>query len=113
VLTPTGNRPLAGKSALTPTLSFWHDFVGGWAIRGGIGDLIPTQRSGNTLINQLAIGQTLTQHDTPLFGDFTYYLSTVVKTPLSNGDQTSVALTPGIRTHWAATGISWPVYQHR
>ena len=35
----------------------------------------------------------------PLFGDFTYYLSTVVNTPLANGDQTSVTLTPGMRTH--------------
>ena len=35
----------------------------------------------------------------PLVGDFTYYLSTVVNTPLSNGDDASVTLTPGIRTH--------------
>jgi hypothetical protein len=100
VLTPTGDRPHAGKSSLTPTVVFWNNFAEGWVIRGGIGDLIPTQRrSENTLISQLAVGQTLTEHDLPLFGDFAYYLSTVVKTPLSNGDQTSVALTPGIRTH--------------
>ena len=34
-----------------------------------------------------------------MFGDFTYYLSAVVDTPLSNGAPTSVTLTPGIRTH--------------
>jgi hypothetical protein len=41
----------------------------------------------------------LTDHDVPVIGDFTYYLSAVVDSPLSNGSQTSVALTPGIRTH--------------
>ena len=99
VLTPTGNRPLARKTALTPAVGFWTNFAGGWVIRGGIGDLIPTRGGGNTLISQLAVGQTLTEHDVPLFGDFTYYLSAVVNTPLSDGDRTSVTLTPGIRTH--------------
>lgn len=46
-----------------------------------------------------AIGQTLTDHDVPCFGDFTYYLSVVVNTPLSNSEQTRVTLTPGVRTH--------------
>ena len=35
----------------------------------------------------------------PVIGDFTYYLSTVVETGLSNGSHNSVTLTPGIRTH--------------
>jgi hypothetical protein len=100
VLTPTGNQPLAGKTTLTPTVGFWTDFAGRWVIRGGIGNLIPLGGGGSdTLISQLAIGQTLTDHDVPWFGDFAYYLSTVVKTPLSNPDQTSLTLTPGIRTH--------------
>ena len=51
------------------------------------------------LISQLAIGNTFTDHDVPLFGDFTCYLSTVVNTPLANRNQTSVVLTPGMRTH--------------
>jgi Putative MetA-pathway of phenol degradation len=99
VLTPTGDRPLAGMSALTPAVGFWTNFAGGWVIRGGIGDFIPTQGGGNTLISQLAVGQTLTEHDVPLVGDFTYYLSAVVDTPLSGGDHTSVTLTPGVRMH--------------
>ena len=41
VLTPTGNRPLAGKTALTPAVGFWNNFAGGWVIRGGIGDSDP------------------------------------------------------------------------
>ena len=100
VLTPTGTQPLAGKTTiLTPAVGFWNNFAGGWVIRGGLGLAIPTNGSGDNLISQLAIGQTLTDHDVPLFGDFTYYLSTVVNTPLANGNQTSVTLTPGLRTH--------------
>jgi hypothetical protein len=99
VLTPTGHPPLARRSALTPAVGFWTNFPGGWVIRGGVGDLIPTQGGGNTLISQLAVGQTLTKHDVPLLGDFTYYLSAVVNTPLPSSDQTSVTLTPGLRTH--------------
>jgi hypothetical protein len=69
-------------------------------IRGGIGDFIPLGGGGSgTLISQLAVGQTLTDHDVPLFGDFTYYFSTVVNTPLAWGNQTSVTLTPGLCTH--------------
>lgn len=100
IVTPTGDDPLAGKSALVPTIAFWHNIAGGWVVRGGIGDLIPTEGdSSNTLISQLAIGQTLTSHDVPLFGDFTYYFSAVANTPLSSDDSTSVTLTPGIRSH--------------
>jgi hypothetical protein len=99
VLVPFGTRPLAGKTELIPGVAFWNNFAGGWVIRGGVADLIPLNGGGNTLIGQLAIGQTLTPHDVPWLGDFTYYLSTVVDTPLNNGNRTSVALTPGFRTH--------------
>ena len=100
VLVPTGNQPLAGKTALIPAFSFWNNFAGRWVIRGGIGDYIPLGGGGSdNLISQLAIGQTLTDHDVPLFGDFTWYVSTVVNTPLSYGQHTSVTLTPGMRTH--------------
>jgi hypothetical protein len=100
VLVPTGNEPLAAKTALTPNVSFWNNFAGRWVIRGGIGDFIPLGGGGfNTLISQLAIGQTLTDHDVPLFGDFTWYVSAVVSSPLSQGQHTSATLTPGIRTH--------------
>jgi hypothetical protein len=47
-------------------------------IRSGIGDLIPLAGRGfKTLISQLAVGQTLTDHDVPLFGDFKWYVSAV------------------------------------
>jgi hypothetical protein len=119
VTTPTGTEPLAGNTwALTPAVSFWNNFAGRWVIRGGVGVFLPTNGSGDDLISQLAIGQTLTDHDVPFIGDFTYYLSTVVNTPLSNADQTSVTLTPGIRTHlghdfYFLAGLPTPVTKQR
>jgi hypothetical protein len=99
VNTPTGSNGVGGKTSLTPTIGFWNNFAGGWVIRGGLGNVIPVAGSSDHLISQLAIGQTITPHDTPVLGDFTYYLSAVANTPLPNGDQTSVTLTPGMRTH--------------
>jgi hypothetical protein len=65
-----------------------------------------------------AIGQTLAGHDVPLLGDFTYYLSRVMDTPLSNSDQTRVTLTPGIRAHlghdwYFLAGLPIPVTKQR
>jgi hypothetical protein len=82
VLVPTGRQPLEGKTALTPAVGFWYNPFGRWVIRGGIGDLIPLNSHGkDALISQLAIGQTLTDHDVRFFGDFTWYVSAVVDTP--------------------------------
>ncbi len=121
VLTPTGSQPLAGKTALTPAVGFWNNFAGGWVVRGGLGVFLPTNNASgtDTLISQLAIGQTLTDHDVPLFGDFTWYVSAVVGTPVSNGGgQNSVALTPGLRTHlgrdcYLLAGLPIPLTKER
>jgi len=114
VLTPTGSSSVGGKTALTPAVAFWNNFAGRWVVRGGVGIALPTDGSGDDLISQLAIGQTLTDHDVPWIGDFTYYLSTVVNTPTSNGDLTRVTLTPGIRSHlghdwYFLSGLQVPV----
>ncbi len=119
IVVPTGTEPLAGKTTtLIPTLGFWNNFAGGCVIRGGLGVAIPMDGSGDKLISQLAIGQTLTAHDVPLFGDFTYYLSAVANTPLGNSDQTSAVLTPGLRTHvgdnwYFLAGLPIPVTKER
>jgi hypothetical protein len=119
VLVPTGNPPLEGKTALVPNVSFWNNFAGHWVIRGGIGDLIPLQGGGtNTLISQLAIGDTLTDHDVPLFGDFTLYVSAVADSALARGQHTSATLTPGMRTHlgrnwYFLAGLPTPVTSQR
>jgi hypothetical protein len=118
VVVPTGTPPFAGKSNLIPNISFWNNFAGGWVIRGGFSDLIPLNGGDNTLISQLAIGQTLTAHDVPLIGDFTYYLSAVADTPALHGDRTSVTLTPGMRTHlgndwYFLAGLTIPVTKDR
>jgi hypothetical protein len=105
VVTPTGTQPLAGNTTtLVPAFGFWNNPTGRWVIRGGLGLGIPMNGTGDNLISQFAIGNTFTEHDVPLFGDFTCYLSTVVNTPLANGNQTSVVLTPGMRTH---LGSDW------
>jgi hypothetical protein len=119
VICPTGNQPLAGRTALTPAFAFWNNFAGRWVIRGGIGDFIPLGGGGSDqLISQLAIGQTLTDHDVPPFGDFTWYFSTVVDTSLRDGQHTSVTLTPGIRTHlgrdwYFLAGVPTPLTDQR
>ena len=119
VVVPTGTEPLAGHTAtLVPTVGFWNNFSGGWVIRGGLGLAIPMNGSGDNLISQLAIGNTFTDHDVPLFGDFTVYLSSVVNTELANGNQTTVVLTPGMRTHlgndcYFLAGLPIPVTEQR
>jgi hypothetical protein len=119
VSTPTGTHPLAGnRTTLTPNISFWDNIAGCFVVRGGVGFLFPTDGSGDEFIGQLAIGQTLTDHDIPFFGDFTYYLSLVVNTPLTDSDLTRVTLTPGMRTHlghdwYFLAGLPVPVTKER
>jgi len=119
VVTPTGGQPLAGKTAVTPTLAFWYNIAGGWVIRGGIGEYVPTDGSGGqSVISQLAIGQTITDHDVPLLGDFTYYVSAVANSPINSTTPTSVTLTPGMRTHLGSdwyflAGLPTPVTDRR
>jgi hypothetical protein len=119
VLVPTGRQPLEGKTALIPTVGFWYNFAGRWVVRGGIGNYIPI-RGGekDSLISQLAIGQTLTDHDVRWFGDFTWYVSAVADTVLSQGKHNSVTLTPGMRTHlgndwYFLAGLPTPVTSQR
>ena len=100
VVVPTGTRPLAGKTTtLVPAFGFWNNPGGGWVVRGGLGLAIPMNGSGDNLISQFAVGNTFTDHDVPLFGDFTLYMSTVANTSLATGGHTGVTLTPGMRTH--------------
>jgi hypothetical protein len=119
VLVPTGRLPLEGKTALVPNISFWNNFAGRWVIRGGIGDYIPLGGGGvNSVISQLTIGQILTDHDVPLFGDFTWYVSTVVITPTAQHRHNSVTLIPGIRSHlghdwYFLAGLPTPLTQER
>ena len=119
VVTPTGNPPLAGKTTtLIPAVGFWNNFSGGWVVRGSLGLAIPTNGAGDSLISQLAIGNTFTDHDVPLFGDFTLYVSAVANSSLNNGGHTSVTLTPGMRTHlgndwYFLAGLPTPVTNAR
>jgi hypothetical protein len=68
-VTPTGGSPLAGDTAIVPNIGFWNNIAGGWVIRGGFGVNIPVDgRNTDSLINQFAMGQTVTPNDFPLFG---------------------------------------------
>jgi hypothetical protein len=100
VLVPTGHQPREGKTQLIPGVAISNNFAGRCVIRGGSRDLISLGGGGSdTLLSQLAIGLTLTDHDVPLFGDFTWCVSTVVDTTLAHGQPTSATITPGMRTH--------------
>lgn len=119
VVVPTGTQPLAGRTTtLVPAVGFWNNVAGGLVVRGGLGVAIPMNGTSDSLISQLAVGNTFTDHDVPLFGDFTLYLSAVANTPLSHGDSTSVTLTPGLRTHlgkdyYFLAGLPTPVTNAR
>ena len=108
VRTPTGRTSADGKTSLTPSVQFWSNPFGGFGFRGGLGVTTPLNHraDGPSLIGQLAAGYTFTDHDVPLFGDFTAYLSGVVKVDLPDSAATTVSLTPGIRTH---VGGDWYV----
>lgn len=52
------------------------------------------------LLTNIAIGQTITGHDVPIFGDFQYYLVANLRNNLSAASvPTFFSLTPGFRTH--------------
>ncbi len=114
---PTGRTGSgAGKAILSPGIQFWRDIGRGWAIRGGFnaGTGVNNAGRGETLVSQLAIGQTITAHDVPIFGDFTYYLATNVSNQIAPTSLTTVTLGPGYRTHlghdWYSLGaVTVPV----
>ena len=118
VRVPTGDPTLGGgRTSLNPYLSFFKDIGRGFSLRGTGGVDVPVDSRPDgitsTLIGQLGIGQTLTPHDVPWFGDFTYYLTTNFREYLGPGTA-FVSLTPGIRTHlgrnfWLLGGVEVPV----
>jgi hypothetical protein len=102
--TPTGQLSTGtGLARLDPNLQFWAHLAGRWSMRGGIGpdialnnfDVLPTN-----LLTNIAIGETITGHDVPIFGDFQYYLVANLRNNLSVASvPTFFSLTPGFRTH--------------
>ncbi|HVX11368.1 MAG TPA: hypothetical protein VHC22_09325 [Pirellulales bacterium] len=119
---PTGQLSTGtGLMRLNPNLQFWAHLSGRWSMRGGAGvdvplnnfDLLPT----NFLTN-VAIGETITGHDVPIFGDFQYYMTATLRNNLSSNVSvpTFFSLTPGFRTHlggeyYLAGGIEFPLTQ--
>ena len=92
--------------------------VSGVSLRGGSGVDLPVDSRPDgrdaTLIEELAIGQTVTPHDVPLLGDFTYYISSNVRQNIGSNKTTFLSLTPGFRTHlghnfWLLGGVEVPL----
>ena len=111
-----------GYTSVGPNISFWRNVAGGLVVRGGVGTTIPTGNDPlgvrTTADVYLSIGTYITPHDWLPFGDFVYYLSTVVHTPIDNRtnavNYTYVSLTPGFRCHlgenwYALGGVEVPV----
>lgn len=119
---PTGQFSTGtGLARLDPNLQFWAHLTGRWSMRGGIGpdiplnhfDLLPTN-----LLTNIAVGETVTGHDVPIFGDFQYYMTATLRNNLSSNVSlpTYFSLTPGFRTHlggeyYLAGGIEFPLTQ--
>lgn len=124
---PTGDAAVGGqRTSINPYLSFFKDIGSGFSVRGtgGIDTPLDSRPDGitSTMIGQLGIGQTLTPHDVPLLGDFTYHVTANVREYFGQTG-TFVSLTPGLRTHlghnfWLLGGVEIPVsssppYQER
>ena len=103
---PTGDSEVgAGIASLTPKVNLWRDIGNAWSFRSAIGVEIPTSGTAPTaseadLLYNLALGQTITPHESVPFGDFTYYLSLNGRTQLDGVQRNTIlTLTPGTRSH--------------
>jgi len=101
---PTGTlSTFNGLERLFPDVQFWHHFAGRWSMRGSMGLDVPLNNFNvlpTNLQSILAIGETITEHDRFLIGDFQYYVSANMHNNLSSAPgHTFFSLTPGFRTH--------------
>jgi hypothetical protein len=102
---PTGDQAIGGdRTSLFPNVQFWSDIGNHWTLRGGVGLNVLTDQTvgdpNSTLLSNLAIGRTFTEHDQTPFGDFATYASFNMVNDFRDGStKTVVTVTPGIRTH--------------
>jgi hypothetical protein len=104
VRVPTGQLSTGNdRTVMIPYIAFYKDFTAGFSVRGAVGAEVPLDSNPNpritTLTQSLAIGQTVTPHDIPFFGDFTYYVCANVREGLNSSNATFLSVAPGIRTH--------------
>ena len=65
-------------------------------------------RDTTTWTQSLGIGQAITPHDVPLFGDFTYYLCANAVEDMNARNNEFISLTPAFARTWATTSTcSW------
>ncbi len=98
---PTGQTSTEGQMILTPALQFWSNPFTRWTVRGGAGvDVGLNRAAGNAhFLGQTAVGYTFTDHDVPLVGDFTPYVSGLVDADLTDSSNTLATVTSGFRNH--------------
>lgn len=115
---PTGSSSTGNDQTSFIGYIGWYIDLGfqGWSFRGLVGITDPLTGANAdrvvSFIQTFGLGQTLTKHDVPWFGDFTYYV--VVDLTEAENTKTFVSITPGIRTHlgrgwYLLVGLEVPV----
>lgn len=117
---PTGEKATGnGVTSVSPFIAFWRDLEAKWQARGGIGADVITD-GASTLPDavfraNLALGTTLSAHESAPLGDLTPYVAMNLYQDIGNElDTTTFSVTPGIRTYlgWSTyfiTGVEIPV----
>ncbi len=111
---PVGESDIGGGVfAAEPQLNLFADIGSGVAVRGRVSYSFPDSGAPESFGMNVAIGQTVTDHDKAPFGDFTYYVSGNWR-EFSGGGGTFLSVTPGVRTHlggnlFALAGIEIPI----
>jgi hypothetical protein len=100
---PTGSSTTGNDQTSFIGYLGWYEDLGfqGWSFRGLVGITDPLSGINANLVvtfNQVfSLGQTLTKHDVPWFGDFTYYVVATLNE--AENTNTFVSISPGFRTH--------------
>lgn len=111
---PVGESDIGGGVfAAEPQLNLFSDVGSGVSVRGRVSYSFPDSGAPESFAMNVAIGQTVTDHDKAPFGDFTYYVAGNWR-EFSGGGGTFLSVTPGVRTHlggnlFALAGIEIPV----
>jgi hypothetical protein len=103
--TPTGDtRTSNGQTVLIPYFAFYKDLgFAGWSVRGAAGLDEPVSGPAadrfTTFFQSIGVGETLTPHDVPIFGDFTPNVCFEASQSVDNNTNAFFSVTAGFRTH--------------
>lgn len=111
---PVGDSDIGGGVfAAEPQINLFSDIGSGISLRGRVSYSFPDSGVPESFAMNVAIGQTISDHDKAPLGDFTYYVAGNWR-EFSGGGGTFLSVTPGVRTHlggnlFALAGIEIPV----